>query len=137
MGLMTTPASEAPLAPPVPTQVKQPWRTTVRSVFQFAVALAALLPFIATGVYENIDDAPAVVAQLLVIAAAITRVMAVPQVEDFLRNFLPFLAAQPTERVGGHRRVERGAIDTRTLAVAGLILAAVALFLILFDVKVY
>jgi hypothetical protein len=135
---MTTPAPEAPLTPPVPTQVKQPWRTTVRSVFQFVLALATLLPFIAAGVYNDLDQAPAVVVQILVIAATITRVMAMPRVEDFFRQFLPFLAAQPTEKVGDHRYVERGEISTRTLAIAAFIFGAVALVLVLFDgVRVY
>lgn len=78
-----------------PTQVKRPWRATVRTVFQFVVALASLLPFVVAGVYTDADAAPAVIGQVLAVAAAVTRVMAVPQVEDFLRRFAPFLAAEP------------------------------------------
>lgn len=77
-----------------PTQVRRPWRSTVRSLFQMAVALATLLPFIAAGVYTD-GDAPAVVVQVLVVAGAITRCMALPQVERFLADFIPFLAAAP------------------------------------------
>lgn len=100
---MATPANPAgevvtPDGEPVPpTQVRRPWRTTVRTVFQLVLALATLLPFLVTGVYGNDDDIPAVVIQLLAVGAAITRVMALPQVEQFLKQFLPFLAAQPEE----------------------------------------
>lgn len=80
---------------PAPTQVRRPWRTTARSVFQFAIALATLLPFVATGIYDDTDAAPAVVGQVLAVAATVTRVMALPQVEAFLRRFAPWLAAQP------------------------------------------
>lgn len=77
------------------TQVKRPWRTTVRSVFQFTLALASLLPFLAGGVYSDLDQAPVIVGQVLAVAATITRVMALPQVEAFLRRFAPWLAAEP------------------------------------------
>ena len=77
-----------------PTQVKRPWRATVRTVFQFVLALATLLPFLVTGVYSGSDAAPAVVGQVLAVAAAVTRVMALPQVEDFLQRFFPWLAAE-------------------------------------------
>lgn len=77
------------------TQVRRPWRATLRTAFQAALALATLAPFIATGVYGHDDDLPAVVTQVLVVSAGITRVMALPQVEDFLQRFVPFLSAAP------------------------------------------
>lgn len=76
-----------------PTQVKRPWRATVRTVFQFVLALATLLPFLVTGVYSSADAAPAVVGQVLAVAAAVTRVMALPSVENFLHDWFPWLAA--------------------------------------------
>lgn len=84
-----------------PTQVRRPWRATVRSIFQFAIALATLLPFIAADVYDNLDQAPYSVVQVLAVAATVTRVMALPQVEDFLQRHFPWLAAQPI--TGEHR----------------------------------
>jgi hypothetical protein len=79
-----------------PTQVRRPWRATVRTAFQGAVAIASLTPFVVTGIYGDATDpadyAPAV-AQVLAVSGAVTRVMALPQVEDFLRRFVPFLAA--------------------------------------------
>lgn len=78
-----------------PTQVRRPWRAAVRTIFQIVLALATLLPFIVTGVYGNTGDYPAIIAQLLAVAAGVSRVMALPQVETFLRTFAPFLAAAP------------------------------------------
>lgn len=81
-----------------PTQVRRPWRTTVRSIFQALVAFAALAPLIAAGVEEatgvDLSGVPFVVVALLA-CAAVTRVMAIPGVEVFLRTYLPFLAAAP------------------------------------------
>jgi len=76
-----------------PTQTRYPWRTTVRTAFAFIVALAAMLP----GLVEaaGLDETAPWVAGLLGIASAITRIMALPAVEVFLRRFLPFLAAEP------------------------------------------
>jgi hypothetical protein len=77
-----------------PTQVKRPWRATLRTVFQGAIALAAVLPLI----LASAGIAPVGVAGIaLAVAGAITRIMAIPAVEDFLQNYLPFLAARPKQ----------------------------------------
>lgn len=84
---------------PVPTQVRRPWRATLRTIFQALIGFAALAPLIAAGVEEatgyDLDGVPFVVTALLV-CAAVTRVMSIAAVEAFLQQFLPFLAA--TER---------------------------------------
>ena len=77
-----------------PTQVARPWRTTVRTVFQFVIALATLLPVLAAGVYDGAET-PAAVVHVLTVATTITRLMALPQVETFLRRWFPWLAADP------------------------------------------
>jgi hypothetical protein len=77
-----------------PTQVRRPWRTVARSAFQFIVALAVLFPIVVDRTGLQVEDWPWLAVPLGV-AAFITRVMAVPQVETFLRRFLPFLAAAP------------------------------------------
>lgn len=79
-----------------PTQVRRPWRAVVRTVFQALVALAAMAPVIYQAA-TNGDPARATgaVGVGLVIAAGVTRVMALPGVESFLQRFAPFLAAQP------------------------------------------
>lgn len=77
-------------AEPTATQTVFPWRTTIRSVFQFVVGLAASWALIvqAAGVNPGVEW----VAGSVAIAAGITRVMALPAVDDLIRRFLPFLA---------------------------------------------
>lgn len=79
------------------TQTERPWRTTVRTVFQAIVSLAALTPFVLEAIADGDPTTlgpGAVVA--LAVSGAITRVMALPQVEDFLaRSPLRWLAADP------------------------------------------
>lgn len=77
------------------TQTVRPWRTVVRTVFQMVVALATLVPLVVTGVYSDGAEVPAAVAQVVVVAGAVTRVMSLPVVEDFLSKFFPWLAADP------------------------------------------
>lgn len=85
--------TELALTTAPPTQVRRPWRATVRTLFQLAVALAAILPALVDA--SGLDDTVPLLAGALAIAAAITRVMALPSVEAFLAQFLPFLAAAP------------------------------------------
>lgn len=80
------------MEPVTPTQVARPWRATVRTVFQGVVALAAILPVVLAG----LPLGPAA-AGALAIAGTITRIMAIPQVEEFLQKFVPFLAAKPQD----------------------------------------
>lgn len=76
----------------IATQVKRPWRATFRTVFQGAVAVAAILPLVLT----TAGIAPVGLAGIAIaVAGALTRVMALPAVEEFLENYLPFLAAKP------------------------------------------
>jgi hypothetical protein len=82
-----------------PTQVRRPWRSTLRTLFQLVIALVTLLPFVLTGVYVDGDQAPAVVGQVLAVATVVTRVMALPQVETFLRTWAPWLAAAPATKL--------------------------------------
>lgn len=78
--------------PTTPTQVKRPWRATFRTVFQGVVAVAAILPLVlSTAGIPPVGVAAAVIA----VAGALTRVMALPAVEEFLENYLPILAAKP------------------------------------------
>ncbi|WP_378734909.1 hypothetical protein [Nocardia brasiliensis] len=73
-----------------PTQIAHPWQATARTVFAVLVALASLLPVVA--VAGGIDTVPAV-AQVIAVCGAVTRVLALPGVDEFLSRFLPFLAA--------------------------------------------
>lgn len=99
---MTKPTTleAAPAAPGVvvgvqPTQLRRPWRSTVRTTVQALIALATLAPLVASGVYSSSSAYPAVVAQVLAVSGALSRIMALPAVEEFLRRFAPWLAAAP------------------------------------------
>jgi hypothetical protein len=79
-----------------PTQVRRPWRTTVRSVFQAVVAGSAAAPLVYQAItQESPEAATGAGATLLLVTGAVTRVMALPSVEEWLRRFVPFLAANP------------------------------------------
>lgn len=78
----------------VTTQSQHPWRATVRTILAVIVALAAMAPSIYTAAtQDNPEAATGAAALALTIAAAITRIMALPVVEAFLQRFLPWLAA--------------------------------------------
>lgn len=111
---------------PTPTQVRRPWRATVRTVFAGIVAFAALLPFIVEATRLEPEVYPWL-AGALAIAGAVTRVMALPQVEVFLRRFLPFLAAEP-------KRAEEGEHGSVSLVTVLLIVVLVVVLLMLLGV---
>ena len=75
---------------PVPTQSRHPWRATARTVFQVGVSLASLLPVVAVAGGVSTQQG---VTQVLLVCAAVTRIMAAPGVNEFLRKFAPWLAA--------------------------------------------
>lgn len=77
---------------PTPTQTRHPWRATARTLFAAIVAALSLLPTAAAT--AGIDTVPAV-AQVLAVTAAITRVLALPGIERWLRTYVPWLAAEP------------------------------------------
>ena len=74
-----------------PTQAAYPWHTVVRTVFQAVVGLAAAWALIVEAL--GVDQTIPWVATSLAVTAAITRVMALPAVNEWLARFLPFLAA--------------------------------------------
>lgn len=78
-----------------PTQSRYPWRAVARTVLQAAIALASLLPVIA--VAGDVSTKAGVV-QVLAVCAAVTRIMALPAVNDFLRQFAPWLATDPAPK---------------------------------------
>lgn len=80
---------------PAPTQTRHPWRAMLRTIFASGLALASLAPTIANVGGLDKLDARWGVAQVLAVCAAVTRIMAIPGVNDLLRKFLPFLATDP------------------------------------------
>jgi hypothetical protein len=80
--------------PVTPTQTRHPWRATLRTILAAGLALASLLPEVAAT--THVDTVPAVV-QVLAVAGIVTRILAMPGVDGFLRRFAPWLAASPTK----------------------------------------
>lgn len=80
------------------SQVRRPWRATVRTVFQALVGLATMLPLLVNA--TGLDQTAPLIAGALTVSAALTRVMALPAVETWLRRFVPWLAADPDPRPG-------------------------------------
>lgn len=83
-----------------PSQVTYPWRTTVRTVIQVVVGLAAAMPQIIAAVQGNSGAAATRAAAIaLGVSAAISRIMAIPAVNDWLTRFglgpVPASAARP------------------------------------------
>ena len=75
-----------------PTQVRRPWRATLRTAFAALVALAAMAPVLVDA--AGLDPARLPwLAGVLAVCATVTRVLALPGVESWLRRFVPWLAA--------------------------------------------
>jgi hypothetical protein len=64
-----------------PTQTRHPWRATVRTAL---AATVAFLPLVPTIVHELGAESLPWAAAIVAAAAAITRVMAIPGVNDWL-----------------------------------------------------
>lgn len=85
-----------------PTQVARPWRAALRT------ALAGAIGFIPAGIAITreleLDTVP-FFAGAVTLGITVTRVLSIPQVEIFLREYAPWLAAQPASDKGGKRRL--------------------------------
>lgn len=86
------------------TQVRHPWRATLRTVIAGAVAALPLLPEIAAGLHLGTGGT---VGQFLVITAAATRLLARPGVEAWLHQYAPWLAAQPVTAFAADKTLMR------------------------------
>ena len=75
------------------TQSQHPWRASFRTAFQAVVALAASWAIIVETL--GIEGQWPWVGTSIAVAAAITRTMSLPEVEEWLARFLPWLAADP------------------------------------------
>jgi hypothetical protein len=85
----TSPPDDPPPPPPVPTQIRHPWRATARTIVAAVVGALALVPIIATT--AKLDTIP-LVAGAVAVTGAVTRVLAIPAVDGWLHDFLPWLA---------------------------------------------
>lgn len=90
---------EKPSDAPRATQVANPLRTLLRSVVQFLVMAATLIPYVEPFIRGELPGsaAAAAAAQALVVYSFIVRLMAIPQVEAFLQRYAPWLAALRVE----------------------------------------
>lgn len=79
---------------PTPTQTAHPWRATVRTVFAALVALLPVLPYVAD---ELGVSTVGWVASVLVIVGGVTRVLAVPRVNAWITEYVPWLAPTPRQ----------------------------------------
>ena len=73
------------------TQSEYPWHAVVRTVFQAVVGFAAMWVLMVEAM--GLDETLPWVAASLAVTGAITRVMAIPAVNQWLARFIPFLAA--------------------------------------------
>jgi hypothetical protein len=78
---------------PKTTQSKYPLRATLRTIFQALVGAAFLWGGIVTTL--GLDPNVGWVSLSLAITAGVTKVMAIPGVEEWLQRYLPFLSAKP------------------------------------------
>lgn len=96
-----------------PTQVRRPWRSTVRTAVQVAIptllALGVVVPQVVQVILDEVGEAMpprlrlallGISAGIVTAAAIVTRVMAIPYVERLLRRFklTSWLAAAPASK---------------------------------------
>ena len=97
----------------VPTQVASPRQATKRTVVAVLVGLAVVLPVINTALGIVSDElaqadlaVPAwlwaalnlVIALVAVLSGIVTRVLAIPVVNDWITDRVPFLSANPVDK---------------------------------------
>lgn len=69
------------------TQEKYPWRAVARTVLQLTIGLAAAAPLIAAAITgDSTGAAGGALALFITASAAITRLMAVPYVNELLQQ---------------------------------------------------
>lgn len=75
-----------------PTQTRHPWRATFRTVAAATVAFLPLLPEIVKVL--GVESLPWVAA-VIGVTGGVTRVLAMPGMDRWLRTWVPGLAAEP------------------------------------------
>lgn len=73
-----------------PTQVMHPWRSTARSIVQAVIGFVSMWAVIVEAI--GLDPTLPWVAASLSVTGAVSRVMALPQVEEWLARWVPCLA---------------------------------------------
>jgi hypothetical protein len=80
---------------PVPTQSQHPWRATFRTVAAAAIALIPVLPVVLDSL--GVSALPWA-AGFIAAIGAVTRVLAIPSVIEWLRTYVPGLAPTPNDK---------------------------------------
>jgi hypothetical protein len=79
------------------SQVAYPWRATVRTAVAAGVAAIPLVVVVLSGLHL---DGTVWGAWLISATTGMTRLMAVPQVNDWIRRWVPWLSPQPASADG-------------------------------------
>ena len=74
------------------TQERAPWRATLRTLFAALIGLASMWALIVEAL--GLDQGIPWVAASLAVTGAVTRLMALPAVNDWLRRYVPWLAPE-------------------------------------------
>jgi hypothetical protein len=79
---------------PTPTQVQHPWRATLRTVLAGLIGLLPLLPTLVDTL--GVATLPWVAGTLTAVGA-VTRLLAIPAVQAYIAEYLPWLSATPRQ----------------------------------------
>lgn len=77
------------------SQERAPWRATARTVFAALIGLASMWALVVEAL--GLDQGIPWVAASLAVTGAVTRLMALPAVNDWLRQYMPWLAPEGGE----------------------------------------
>lgn len=78
---------------PLPTQAKHPFRAVLRTALAVVVAVVSILPYLPEIVTASGLAQTGIAAQILAVAGAVTRILALPSVNAWLRKYVSPLAA--------------------------------------------
>ena len=77
------------------SQERAPWRATARTLFAALIGLASMWALVVEAL--GLDQGIPWVAASLAVTGAITRLMALPAVNNWLRQYIPWLAPEGGE----------------------------------------
>lgn len=78
--------------PTIPTQVQHPNRTAWRTAVQVGLAVVTTIPLVVADLGIPVEG---LLAQVVAVAAGVSRVMAIPSVARLIRDHAPWLAPVP------------------------------------------
>ena len=77
------------------SQERAPWRATARTLFAALIGLASMWALVVEAL--GLDQGIPWVAASLAVTGAVTRLMALPAVNNWLRQYIPWLAPKGGE----------------------------------------